>query len=973
MPPLKFEQVAGLFAALDQGSSRTRLAALRALVRLDLFVAVREELGKRVIRLLDIEESGELPLEEVLEAALYLTPFSSELLFRLTFLAERHEEIRSFILRKVESFQTPQEEAVTQVEFPPPNPELEVIASEVVRQMRKQGYLEETLSEKSFRADLIPYLPNDLATDLVTALFGEAVDYALTVIDAPPGNDIVANIALCDRFTPDTRGLFFSYCELWTSESVTQELLPPWAVRWLIAWTVSRSATADLLLALEPVLLEGSEQERELAARLIEDSLRYANQTTPPQFGGGEEPPDITPHLDKFWKYITLVPSRSRSDTFTRERPTSVEPQPVSDPPDNTGGGGEDVGEGTLSASEIEPYPSYLNELEIVDVSEDEPSTNEVPQRVVNTGFAPSTDPDELLDPAHPLAPNTAYFFWIDIGKPDKRSMEVTKSDVPQAVPGVSLTVTVVGFSDGILVQPNADVGQMYVGEGGNVSALRQPLGKKSPPSEAGDRRLFFPVRTPTTEGLALMRCQIFCGRVLLQSRLIEVNVSRSALTRINVPEFGFRSNLDYKLSQMLDQTMLNEFEPHRLSIMLNKNSDGTHSFHFYGADEGKPFKRDDVRFTEGTLTGLISRGRETLQKVSWNTKNEWKEGDDYRYKDRQLNLPRLYEDLKNLARWGFEFYTTINLKFGSGEKIKALQKLMAKPGQVQIAMKESASYILPAALIYDYPLDSGAKSYSYCQEFETALTSKLPLSEVKCFKGECPTHGDLEAICPSGFWGYRHQLGMPLSLGKAPDIGARIKVNGALNMAVGVATDMKLLGSHKVNIEKLQPKPSLTFADTRKVVFEMLKKSPHVVYFYCHGGYARDEDAPYLQIGAKENPELILQSNLQAYQIIWNGPRPLVFINGCHTTALAPQQSLEFITPLVTYCGSAGVIGTEITIWEELATVFAEELLQRFFKQVPIGEAVRQARLKLLSEGNPLGLVYIPFVQADLKLEYAA
>jgi hypothetical protein len=42
---------------------------------------------------------------------------------------------------------------------------------------------------------------------------------------------------------------------------------------------------------------------------------------------------------------------------------------------------------------------------------------------------------------------------------------------------------------------------------------------------------------------------------------------------------------------------------------------------------------------------------------------------------------------------------------------------------------------------------------------------------------------------------------------------------------------------------------------------------------------------------------------------------------------------------------------------------------LRRFFNGDKIGDAVRGARLKILKDGNPLGLVYIPYVIAGLHL----
>lgn len=80
-------------------------------------------------------------------------------------------------------------------------------------------------------------------------------------------------------------------------------------------------------------------------------------------------------------------------------------------------------------------------------------------------------------------------------------------------------------------------------------------------------------------------------------------------------------------------------------------------------------------------------------------------------------------------------------------------------------------------------------------------------------------------------------------------------------------------------------------------------------------------------------------------------------------------QALIEFITPFIENANAAGVIGTEITIFEPLASAFGEECLRRFLSSSTIGESVRGARLKLLKDGNPLGLVYIPYVLSNLRL----
>jgi hypothetical protein len=869
------------------------------------------------------------------------------------------------------------------------------------------------IEAEAFRANLIPYLPQALASRLVSRLFRDAVEYALTVIDAPPGNDIVLGIAdLQEPFQPEIRELFLSYAELWASRSVVQELSSAWAVRWLIAWTVSRAPSSEIIAQLRDVLLYSNPEGRELAARLIEDSARYADQSIPPQFGGGSEPPDVYPGASDRYRWpwesdrpeedfyllpedvlpsaegaepgVSVIEERREDEEpsagVERDREPSADVEVIEAP-------GEDevpsiavepdwqVGPGTLEVEDTEPSPSYLDEIAAIElpvVTEEESADGEgsdqlEAKRVVNTGFARRNDAAIVIDPSLPLSRDTDYLFWLNVGLKHEKSMEVTPSGIPQAAPGVSLAVTLVAFQDGMKVSSSADVGELSVGPNGSFKAVRQPLGKEAPESET---TLFFAVRTPQNKGIARMRCNIYSGHVLLQSRLVEVNVGAEE----NSAEFGFRSILDYKLSQQLDPAPIGALEPHRLSIMLNRNDDGTHSFHFYGADDDNTFKHDDVRFSEGQLTGLIKIARGTLRLVSWGNKEEWKEGINYKYKDRKLDLNRLRSDLINLARWGYEFYSKIIDKLsGDPDEVETLEQLMLKPGLVQIAMKESPSYVLPVALIYDYALDTGAEKYTLCSVFEQALNEKAALLELACFKGQCPSRGDLTKVCPSGFWGFRHRLGIPLSLGKAPDIEPRIKVNGDLNIAVALATDMQLLSTHKQSMEKLSPKMKLVYAETRDRVFEILSKSPHLVYFYCHGGFARQEDGPFLQVGPKEHPGLILQSNFRAHKIVWKMPRPLVFINGCHTTSLEPTQALEFISPLVTYSHSVGVIGTEITIFEELASTFAEECFRRFLETECIGEAIRQARLRLLSEGNPLGLVYIPFVEGDLRVEYEA
>lgn len=140
-----------------------------------------------------------------------------------------------------------------------------------------------------------------------------------------------------------------------------------------------------------------------------------------------------------------------------------------------------------------------------------------------------------------------------------------------------------------------------------------------------------------------------------------------------------------------------------------------------------------------------------------------------------------------------------------------------------------------------------------------------------------------------------------------------------------------------------------------------------HLVYFYCHGGLTPD-NLPYIQVGHR-GERGITRDNLRFKKIRWDDPRPLVFINGCHTAAVEPEQALNLVSGFIETAHAAGVIGSEITLFDPLARGFSEACLRRFTKGIQIGEACRQARLELLKEGNPLGLVYIPFVLGSLRI----
>lgn len=608
-----------------------------------------------------------------------------------------------------------------------------------------------------------------------------------------------------------------------------------------------------------------------------------------------------------------------------------------------------------------------------------------VRDRLVSTGFAAHDAPDTPLESKQALAPAQAYYFWFSLApslQPGAIERLATPLPVEQLPVGTRLSVVLYGFEDGLEFPGDEDIGELVLDATGSFRVATQPARDLSTVKpELLERRLFFSVRTPATPGLARLRCNVYCQGVLLESRLVQAVVGPADDVTATP---ALQATVDYTLSRSLDALMLRDLSPHRLCVLMNDNGDGTHGLRLYSTHGVELMKRD-TRLSEFELQGLIDVTRRSLRRVAWGDETDWTDDKRYRYADDRRDMPRLIADLARLAVAGYRVYTRLVYSLAGSERA-TLERLLRESASVQIAARESATAYVPAALIYDCHWDTNAfpistTQYRMCSTFETWLLSAAPVDECPCLHGSCPTRIESEAIradrsrlmaelgpviCPSGFWGFRHAMGFPLSVGDTDDAPLTISVRGAPSLTAGIWKDFDAWPNHEQWLRANGRQ--LDVAASRQDLLRLLRADrPHVVYFFCHGGVAAD-GSPCLFVGGPDDSG-ITPDNLESNGIIWESPQPLVFINGCKTTALEPRLAFEFVSSFVRELRAAGVIGTEITVFEHLASNFGEALLDAFFRGIPIGEAVRQARLDLLAKGNPLGLVYIPFVIASLKM----
>ena len=142
------------------------------------------------------------------------------------------------------------------------------------------------------------------------------------------------------------------------------------------------------------------------------------------------------------------------------------------------------------------------------------------------------------------------------------------------------------------------------------------------------------------------------------------------------------------------------------------------------------------------------------------------------------------------------------------------------------------------------------------------------------------------------------------------------------------------------------------------------------VLYFLCHGGESPGTGGLviFLDPPGASGESGISEGNLRVHNVLLDH-HPMVMLNACQTAALEPDKLINLVEGFMSR-GASAVIGTEIMIFPSLAYEFGERFMDAFVtRQATLGMAIRQARLSLLKEWNPLGLAYVGYGLPELCL----
>lgn len=566
-------------------------------------------------------------------------------------------------------------------------------------------------------------------------------------------------------------------------------------------------------------------------------------------------------------------------------------------------------------------------------------------KRVVNSSFCYG---ERKIGREESLTPNTLYNYEIQIGVASENS------NVRNAVTIPEQELARFYSEEGIKLRVVLYSSDFQIEEADKIFTLPPPPNESIP--------VTFDVMTPNFSGIARIRVCIYFEQNLIQSLMVKAVVGElEEKTDIT----GNVAEVDYSLSNSLAN--VERFPSRTLNIAMNECGDGTHCFYVLGSKLKRHFD-----FGEGKIKNAVTYVRNVLQNIC--SEKDSRGNIRYKYKpDNSGNEKDFVKDVKALAEFGYNLYADIITNQDRAFKDQLKQAIGKSNATIQISSTKSAKYVFPWTLVYDKPLVQG--NYDVCPQFLSDLKKRnvTPghLPSQTCLLNGCQYEKDTHIICPSGFWGYKHIIEQPLTVKTTNETGdqeaqQKIVVKGIkTSVMMGVSLNLCDIEDHRQKLQMLGD-VDVDFKQTKQQIgISLQKKDIHLIYFYCHGG--RKGPDTWLGIG---KGEMLFPQDLIGWEVNWSLEHPFVFINGCHTVDVTPDDFVNFNETL-SYCGASGVMGTEISITESLARSFSSGFFRSFLNGTTVGEAVRAQRLNLLENYNLLGLAYTPYCFANLRIEH--
>lgn len=568
--------------------------------------------------------------------------------------------------------------------------------------------------------------------------------------------------------------------------------------------------------------------------------------------------------------------------------------------------------------------------------------------RYLNAGFFPAQGAgrDQPLPADYPVA--------LDSG-PYRLGINVGEFWGP-GTPGTPIPDDVLAphFEKGSVLELDVAARSLDVG-------IDPPLGKLQLAKKGNSALVFFDLAFSKTGRQAIDVDLIFRGHIL-QSRRVEVFVLAHSGDPVPQSAWPVQDGyITFTRTAALDWNSLGPLgeKPSRLTIVAERDLDynriGLRFYSITGQDLG--FQQSIL--TDANLTKAMAAVRGQLAKTM------------QAYSGAIGSTREVLEKhLGQLADIGRSFYLALlpGLAGQTDVKDEGQQlKIDLQPGMTLQVAPLSAQLGVPWELLYERKIESYREGrIKLCPTF----LDHGPAAE------DCPGFGDPTVVCPHGFWGYRYVIEqLPHRVdphATVPDVTLPMKVHNDVPLRFNaiVYAGFNQLQSHWNALRALASPAQLDLVrfetlDNVRAALSKPDTPADVIYFYTHGG-SDPFGKPYLEIGAGDQ---IKFNDLDAWGVDLGFHQPLVVLNACESADYSPD-SFENLVRF--FCGkqAAGVVGTHCEVKEALADAFIVLFFGAFFKQTGAGQALFEARQKLLRDAlDPRGLAYSLFAAAEVKL----
>jgi hypothetical protein len=631
--------------------------------------------------------------------------------------------------------------------------------------------------------------------------------------------------------------------------------------------------------------------------------------------------------------------------------------------------------------------------------------------RVINTNFAEESGRVVPLEES--LKAGAEYDLLVDIGPRWNRfpSLLGENAEFPEEAIGelVSEEEKQQGWFDVEAVfvseqfSPNLVSARMRV----PLLAVGRSIPYKGQGQELADRPgpVHLRVSAPQTAKKKTLRAHgrlcLYYGAQVIQSAVLDIGVQRESGQVQETPNSGL---VDYVLTpgfRAVEESIATrrlsengEAVPVKVGLMLNDDLSGSHRLLLKMHDtstETASLPPAWKSYDAGMIQSVLERARSILVNPSGQSLAS--------YNSETFLLDKFKDDLTALGKLGAELYSILLQGITPGGSLSPLAwrkkfRSALQPGDViQLARAGSvpSAHIIPWALVYEIPIEPGhsQKPFKVCrvvdEQWDKDAANRKPAYRQQGFAA-CPYEHEHETnvICPFGFWGYKYTLEQPLSAlhSKGWDIepARRVLADIPIKMAVAATEDVPRKSRYQAHFETIRQAVSAEYLPSglarERDEFRDSLRAPQIVYILCHGG--KDGKVTTLSIGprdkdAKHTITPDLPGNWGEHDYIdlekWEETRPLVFINGCYTTDLLPELTLDFVSAFRDLM-VGGVIGTEIEVTVEFGYQAAERFFEHLGRGAGVGQAILSMRWDLLNQGSFIGLAYTPYAMSDMHLE---